>query len=194
MLISIIQPRGTHLVRRRYSCVGRWIVTFLMVGGIVSLFHASSVEATANGLSYQVQYEDDIPEDIRTYCELVGTEFTICPELLEAMAYNESRFIPTVTNGNYYGLMQIDVKIHAKRIAKYGWTTEDMLDPYKNLIVAGDLLHELYETYGDENPIVLAYYSGNSRTIKTYLRTGKMCSYAETILERSAEYERIHGK
>lgn len=172
-----------------------WIVYFL-TGGILSLslFLVSSIEVTANSLSYRVEYDDGIPSDIREYCELVGTEYDICPELLEAIAYNESRFIPTVTNGNYYGLMQINTKIHKKRIEKYGWTKDDLLDPYKNLMVAGDILHELYEVYGDENPIVLAYYCGSSNTIKNYLRTGEMCSYAEQILERSADYERIHGK
>ena len=180
-----------------HRCLGgiKWSVA-VTCGGVllIGLFLLSPIKVYANSLSLSCPYEDGIPENIRQYCELVGSEYDICPELLEAMAYNESRFEPDVVNGNHYGLLQINVKTHKARIEKYGWTAEDMFDPYKNLMVAGDFLHELYELYGDENPIVLAYYSGNSSAIKRYLKTGEMCSYAKEILEHSAEYERLHGK
>ena len=128
------------------------------------------------------------------YCEIVGQEYNICPELLEAMAYNESRFIPTVTNGKCYGLLQVNIKVHADRIAKYGWTEEEMFDPYKNIMVAADYLKELYDTYGDDNPIVLSYYSGNCNDIAKYKEYGFISPYVDDVLTRSAEYERIHGK
>lgn len=180
-----------------HRCLGgiKWSVA-VTCGGVllIGLFLLSPIKVYANSLSLSCPYEDGIPDNIRQYCELVGSEYDICPELLEAMAYNESRFEPDVVNGNHYGLLQVNVKTHKARIEKYGWTAEDMFDPYKNLMVAGDFLHELYTMYGDENPIVLAYYSGNSSAIKRYLKTGEMCSYAKKILEHSAEYERIHGK
>ena len=191
-----IKPWGTAFMWGHKGYGGKKWSAAVFYGGIliIGLILLSPIKAYANSLSYQVRFEDGIPENIREYCELVGAEYDICPELLESMAYNESRFIPNVKNGSHYGLMQVNVKTHQKRIEKYGWTEEDMFDAYKNLMVAGDFLHELYETYGDDNPVVLAYYSGSSATIKTYLKTGKMCKYAETILERSAEYERLHGK
>ena len=173
----------------------KWRV-LVVYGGIliIGLILISPIKVYANSLSYQVRFEDGIPDNIREYCELVGAEYDICPELLESIAYNESRFTPDIQNGNHYGIMQVNVKIHQKRIEKYGWTKSDMFDAYKNLMVAGDILHELYEIYGDDNPVVLAYYSGYSATIKTYLKTGKMCQYAKDVLEKSAEYERLHGK
>ena len=171
----------------------RFLMRVGIVVGVLSILPSISVKA--NSLSYQdPQYEDGIPSDIRIYCELVGEEFNICPELLEAMAYNESRFIPTVTNGKHYGLLQINVKVHEERIAKYGWTADDMFDPYKNIMVAADLLYELYQTYGDENPIVLSIYSGNWKGVEEYKEYGHMSKYVQTVLERSAEYERIHNK
>lgn len=168
-----------------------------MFGGILVglLLISQPLTVKANSLSYQdPQYEDGIPSDIRKYCELVGTEYNICPELLEAMAYNEPRFIPTVKNKKCYGLMQVNVKVHADRIEKYGWTADDMYDPYKNLMIAADFLKELYDTYGDENPIVLSIYSGNWKAVEKYKEYGIMTKYVETVLNKSAEYERLHDK
>lgn len=177
---------------------GTKIMRFLMrsLGGIFVglLLISQSLTVKANSLSYQPQYEDNIPEEIRIYCELVGYEYNICPELLEAMAYRESRFMPTVQSGNQYGLMQINVQVHKNRIAKYGWNEQDMLDPYKNLMVAGDYLSELYETYGDDNPIVLNAYNGNWKAINKYKEYGYLSEYVEDVLDRSSNYERLHGK
>lgn len=173
-----------------------WRSIFLCWGILVGFVLISQpLTVKANRLSYQEpQYEDGIPSNIREYCDLVGTEYNICPELLEAMAYNESRFIPTVTNGKCYGLMQVNVKVHADRIAKYDWTEEDMYDPYKNLMVAADYLKELYDTYGDDNPIVLSIYSGDWKAVTMYKEYGFLSEYVQTILDRSAKYERLHDK
>lgn len=170
----------------------RRLLMATMGGILICLFLVSPLIASADDPCEST--EDGIPEDIRSYCEWVGEQFGICPELLEAMAWNESRFIPDVKSGNYYGLMQINVKIHEERIEKYGWTKDDMFNPLKNLIVAADYLLELYETYGDDDPVILMYYSGNSTALKKYYESGYLCSYVRRILERSANYERLHGK
>lgn len=176
--------------------IKRSVAIFLIVEGILlsgTIFCTSPLQVSANSNSVQV-YEDEIPENIRQYCELVGTEFNICPELLEAIAFRESSFKPDARNGLHVGLMQINVKVHADRIASYGWTAEDMTDAYKNLMVAGDYLAELYEKYGDDNPIVLGYYSGNTKSVAKYKEYGFLCPYVEDVLERSANYERLHNK
>ena len=174
--------RGDSCYKGRRRRIALKCAAVILCWGILSgsLLMNQSILVKANGLSYQVSYDDGIPEEIRSYCELVGTEYDICPEILEAMAYRESRFIPEVVNGPHYGLMQINVYVHKARIEKYGWTAEDMLDPYKNLMVAGDYLHELYEIYGDENPIVLAIYSGNWKAVNTYKEYGFMLSNQKT--------------
>jgi len=168
-------------------------IIFLMLGIVAGvLFQPISSEASS--LKSTIQYEDGIPDDIRFYCEDVGEQFDICPELLEAIAYNESRFIPTVSNGKHYGLMQVNVNVHAKRIEAYGYTPDEMFEAYPNLVVAADYLAELFETYGDENPIVLSIYSGNWKAVEKYKEYGFISSYVDDILTRSAEYERLHGK
>ena len=183
-------PRGKHPGETMLGSAKK----VLFVVGIIAGILVQPIRSEANSLCGTVQYEDGIPEEIRIDCEDVGLQFDICPEILEAIAYKESRFIPTVRNGKHYGLMQVNVKIHADRLDKYGYTEEDMYDPYKNLIVAADYLSELYDMYGDENPIVLSIYSGNWKAVSTYKEYGFMSDYVEKVLTRSAEYERLHKK
>lgn len=167
-------------------------LVILMLGGI--LIGIQPIKAEATSLS-RTSYDDGIPDEIREYCEVIGKEYEICPEILEAIAYHESRFLPEVSNKNCYGLMQVNVKVHKERIEKYDWTAKDMFDSFKNITVAADYLAELYETYGDDNPLVLMAYSGSSwKTIEKYKEYGFLTPYVDEILTRSAKYERIHGK
>lgn len=190
----LIRPRGTRSRQGEMSRrVGKVLKIFLIVGVILFGFHTQSIITEANSLS-PVTYDDGIPEDIRDYCEVIGAEYNICPELLEAICYQESRFIPSVKNKKCYGLMQVNVKVHADRIDDYGWTSEDMFDPFKNITVAADYLKELYETYGDDDPLILLYYCGDVKGIANYKEYGWITEYVTEILNRSANYERIHGK
>ena len=176
---------GEGMSKKFFYVLGIFLIGFF--------FTSQTLIARAQGPGSQL-LEYEIPKEIIEYCEVVGSEYDICPELLESMAYQESRFIPTVRNGKHYGLLQVNVKVHADRIAKYGWTEDDMFDPYKNIMVAADYLSELYELYGDENPIVLSVYSGNWKAVKAYKEYGFMTSYVKEVLERSADYERLHEK
>lgn len=187
------RPRGTHqrLEGKRTRCVGmkkRCIAIFLL--GIFFFGHSVQIRAEA-----AASIENEIPEQIKKDCEEIGAEYDICPELLEAIAYNESRFIEDVTNKNCWGLCQVNVKIHVDRIEKYGYTEDDMLTAYPNIKVAADYLAELYSTYGDDNPIVLTLYSGAGwAAVEKYKEYGTMTEYVKNVLSRSAEYERLHGK
>lgn len=169
----------------------RVILNFLIVGGFSLIFLNQHVKVEAEELpgSY-----DGIPKEIREYCEVIGEAYCICPELLEAIAYHESRFVPSVKSGRCFGLMQVNVDVHRERIIRLGYTSEDMLKPYPNIAVAADLLEELYETFGDDNELVLMYYTGSPRAAKRYIETGKTTEYVKQIMTRSEEYERLHGK
>lgn len=189
-------PRGTQSAGGdMLKCVGKlkkcaaiflcW--GFLIIGLSV---HVIRSEAAASN-----QFDDGIPKNIKEYCEEIGQAKGICPELLEAIAWHESRFIPTVKNKNCYGLMQINIKIHQDRIENLGYTSKDMLKAKPNIEVAADYLAELYEDYGDENPIVLSLYSGAGwDAVDKYKEYGFITDYVENILTRSAKYERLHGK
>ena len=189
-------PRGMQCQRGMVSIGGKKVslCIFLMLLGIIAGILIQPIKSEAHSLNSTIQYDDGIPKEIKELCDEIGKDFNICPELLEAMAYNESRFIPTVTNKKCYGLLQINVKIHADRIEKYDWTAEDMFDPEKNITIAADYLAELYDTYGDDNPIVLSIYSGNWKAVENYKESGQLTPYVNSVLTRSANYEKLHGK
>lgn len=172
--------------------IRQMIIVFLCMGGISSAFLSQSISVYAN--EQILSADDEIPRELVEYFDEVGQDFQICPELLEAIAWHESRFVPDVKNGSHYGLMQVNVKIHKDRIKKYGWTADDMLDPYKNIVVAADYLSELFEMFGGDDYLVLLHYSGGWRAVKRYKRNGLITEYVEEILTRSEEYEQIHGK
>lgn len=190
-------PRGTHRSPegKWIRCVGKIkcaLCIFLCWGCLIT---GLSVRVIRSEAAASCQNDDGIPKDIKEYCEEIGTEFNICPELLEAIAWHESRFIPTVKNKNCWGLCQVNVKIHADRITKYDYTEDDMLEAYPNIKVAADYLAELYETYGDDNPIILSLYSGAGwEAVEKYKEYGFLTKYVNDILTRSANYERLHGK
>lgn len=189
-------PRGAHqcLEGKRTKCEGmkRSVLRFILCWGLLII--GLSVQTIRSEAAASIQ-DDGIPKEIREYCEEIGAEKNICPEILEAIAYHESRFIPTVKNKNCWGLCQVNVKIHADRIEKCGFTQEDMLTAYANIYVAADYLAELYETYGDDNPIILSLYSGAGwEAVEKYKEYGFLTKYVDDILTRSANYERLHGK
>lgn len=166
-----------------------------LVGVLVGAFVLTMpVQASANGLSnIDTSESDGIPFDIREYAELCGSEYNICPELLEAIAYSESRYTADAQNGSCYGLMQVNLDWHKDRIKKYGWTEADMSDPYKNMMIASDYLAELFNEYEDVGK-VLIIYNGNTSALPAYEKHGEMSTYAKKILKKAWEYEELHNK
>lgn len=127
-------------------------------------------------------------------CELterIGTEYNICPELLQVIAWKESCFDPQVANGDCIGLMQVDRHWHGDRMEKLGVT--DLHDPEGNMLVATDYLAELFSEYGEAD-VVLMFYSGNSRAVEYSSGVGEMSDYVWEVLEESMALEREHGK
>ena len=130
-----------------------------------------------------------VPEDIRWECEAAGLHYDLCPELLEAIAWKESRFTPTAKNGSFVGLMQMHKGIHADRIAQFG---VDPFDAHASIWAAASLLHDLSEKYAAEGEpvdvaVVIALYHGED---DAYTLSG----YTRSILEVSEHLERAHGK
>lgn len=128
----------------------------------------------------------EVPEEVIELSEELGEKYCICPELLQAMAWRESRFNPEAVNGSCIGMMQVSERWHRDRMERLGVT--DLTDMRQNMLVATDYLAELADKYGDID-IVLMVYNGDSRA-----GTGIVSEYAETIMMLSAELERMHGK
>ena len=164
------------------------------LGGIILaafLFSFAAIQAEA--CQCPVYTDSEVPEDIQTYSNLCGDEYHICPELLQAIAYYESRFQADATNGKCVGLMQVNVKAHAERIEYYGWTEADMTDPYKNMMVASDYLEELFLEYEDV-VICLCFYNGDMKGLNRYKEYDVLPPYAEKILKMSERLERLANK
>lgn len=119
-----------------------------------------------------------------------GGTYEICPELIQALIETESSGNPNAVNGNCKGLCQIYEKYHRGRMDRLGaW---DLHDERSNILVAVDYLSELFQEYGDVC-LVLDIYNGNSSAEYNH-KNGIISDYAESILRRSAELERLHGK
>lgn len=137
-----------------------------------------------------VEAEESEKEDWIDYIEIVCQDKHICPELVEAIIEKESSWSPNAINGDCIGLMQVSEKWHKERMGRLG--VEDLKDPYDNILVGVDYLSELFEQYEDVGAVLMKW-NGDSR-LTEYIGTGKLSEYAEKILDRSAELERIHGK
>lgn len=124
------------------------------------------------------------------YIEIICQERSICPELVEAIIEAESSWNPKAQNGDCIGLMQVSESWHKGRMARLGIT--DLTDPYDNILVGVDYLSELFEQYEDVGAVLMKW-NGDSR-LSEYLKTGELSEYADKVLERSAELERLHGK
>lgn len=155
---------------------------------VLMIFKLSTIKLYA----YDNQYEalnyyqvSDIPQSVIDDCEAVGKIYGICPELLEAMAWNESGFRANVSNGRCIGILQVDKYLHSDRMTKLGVT--DLYDQYSCILVAGDILSELFEKYDGEVLYAINNYAG-------YNNIYQDTKYSRKVLSISEELERYHGK
>lgn len=165
-----------------------------IIAGILcgAMLLGSSITVKANSLSYR-EPSEQIPMEIIEYSEIVGHEFNICPELLQSIAYHESRFNPEAINGDCVGLMQVKASAHADKLKENGWTADDLNNPYINMYIAADYLADLFEQYEDVGEVILRY-NGAKTALKEYKRSGKLNKYTEGVLTMSAELERKNDK
>lgn len=129
-------------------------------------------------------YKVNVPQDIELYCEKAGAEFNVCPELLEAIAWRESRFCEDAENQGCSGLMQISVKWHKNRMVDLG--VKDIYDAEGNIRVGANYLQELLSKYDGDVDLALKEYNGDT--------SKGVSNYVVEILEVSAALERVHGK
>lgn len=95
-------------------------------------------EEELTGAKLYASYVDEITHDIYN---------DVDPLLVKAIIQHESHFYPHLLNpsSGTAGLMQISPKWHTVRAKNLG--VEDLLDPYGNILVGCDILHELYQSY-----------------------------------------------
>ena len=131
-------------------------------------------------------YEETyLSAEIVGYCEEVGTEYGICPELLMALIEKESSGHADAQNGSCKGLCQVSEKWHKDRMEKLDIT--DIYDPESNIRLAADYLTEMGAEYMDIAVVLGKYHGEKNPEIQ-------ISNYTTWILERSEELERCHNK
>lgn len=126
-------------------------------------------------------------EEAQEACVKYGEEYGICPELLMAIIERESSGKAEAENGGCKGLMQIADRWHKDRMERLGVT--DIYDVDGNIHVGADYLAELFEEYEDVGIVLMVYHGEKNAATKT-----ELSDYADWILTRSAELERMNGK
>lgn len=147
-------------------------------------------EYTAQAIKYLADKKVEVPAEVERACIKAGKKYGIKPELLEALAWRESRFTQKAVskNGRCKGLCQVNDTVHKQRMRKLGVT--DVYDIDGNVLVAADLLAEFLN---EDEDICLALdrYHGDRRAEVLYKR-GEVSSYAETILKVSHSLELVN--
>lgn len=155
---------------------------------ILTVFLPIIMAASISSAAIKGENDTYISETAYEACVEYGEQYNICPELLMAIIEVESRGQADAENGGCYGLMQISEKWHKDRMEQLGVT--DLFDERSNILVGADYLAELFEKYEDSATVLMIYHGERNAVQKG--KRGEISSYAEGILERSAELERIH--
>ena len=102
--------------------------------------------------------DTETPIEIQIAANKYGAEYGICPELIESICYQESRFDPQALDGSKscYGLMQIQKISHRERMKRLGVT--NLYDIDSNIHVATDYLAELFSQYEDVATVLMVYH------------------------------------
>lgn len=148
----------------------------------VTLHSSSMTKANTRDTWIAVEYQK--------YIEIISEKYHICPELIQAIVECESSGQAEAVNGTCMGLMQISVPFHRDRMIRLGAT--DIYDPQSNILVGTDYLAELFEEYDDLGTVLMIYHGETDAVNKG--ENGNYSKYANSIMERSEELERIHGK
>lgn len=138
-------------------------------------------------------YNDpDIPDDVEAAARAAGEAYGLSPELLEAIAYYESRYQLDAVNGDCTGLMQVSLYWHQDRMERLGVTEADMWKAAPNMMVAADYLAELLQRY-DDLGAALMYYNGGREHMTAYLERDELSNYASNVIALADQLRQEHG-
>ena len=172
----------------------------LLIAGILMLIPTKAL-AAVNGpegaerekaLSYLSENAVEIPEDVEYWAEYYGEQYDICPEVLEAVCWVESRCTQDAQSPDKSckGLMQIHVNSHRARMDKCN--VQNVFGVRENIKLGADYLAELQDT--EDIAVSLAKYNGQSATAINEARKGNYTGYVKKVLTISEALERAHNK
>lgn len=127
----------------------------------------------------------DVPQEVVEISEELGAQYDICPELIQAICWRESRFTEDAVGGDCVGIMQINPKFFRDRMDRLSVT--DLYDARQNMAVATDYLAYLFEEHEDAAAVLMIYHGEHDAERK--MEDGKISRYAREILEVSERLE-----
>lgn len=138
---------------------------------------------TDTGETIELTGRELYEEYIHEICEIEYPD--ISPELVIAMVETESAFQPKAKNGYAIGLMQVDPRWQKERCKELG--VYDISEPYANLCVGIDFLHDLLKQTNWNTEKALMIYNMGPKVAYKYYSQGIISKYAKTIIARSRE-------
>lgn len=139
----------------------------------------------------EAKEEIKIPQEVRESCEKWGEEYGICPELLEAMCWHETRCRSNLENGGCYGMTQINPKYHKDTMDLLG--VDDLTDYDQNIQVCAYTIRQYANEEDDLYCVLMMWNCGYSRGRNLFYKD-VFTSYAKEVSQESYELERLHGK
>jgi len=116
----------------------------------------------ARFIQQQYKIATEAAEELTVVAEDVGKTVGVDPMLLLAVMAVESRFNPIAESPTgAKGLMQIIPQIHARKVSQLGAGTDDMLQPWINVLVGAQILREYIDRSGSIDA-GLQWYNGAS--------------------------------
>lgn len=163
--------------KRRLRQIAKIIIVVTLAAVIISIITSVTV--------YSADDKEFLRPDLIPCIEQVSEQYGVSPELIEAMIETESRGISSVSNGTCIGLMQVSTRWHSDRAKRLG---VDIHTDAGNILCGVDYLMEM-AAENEDLYLVLGKYNGQ-RTAAEGVPNG----YANEILARANELERVHGK
>ena len=162
-----------------------------LAGGVqIHAWAAPNNTEVAEAVMYLAEKGVEVPDEVEKACKKAGKQYHISPEILEALAWRESRYEEKAISSNKkcMGVCQVNPYTHSARMKRLGVT--DIYDINGNVLVAADLLAELLQSEEDM-AYALDRYNGNPKAESLY-NSGKMSGYAKEILKISEALELLH--
>lgn len=121
------------------------------------------------------------------YSQMVGKELDLDPDLIMAVIETESQYTPDILGGGAVGLMQLIPSCHTANMEKYGYSVQDLTDPYKNIRVGATYLSYLTHKYADISFALTCYNKGEGGALSTGSKTSY---YSDEVMK---VYNRLKG-
>ena len=143
------------------------------------LFAASKVSAAEEPVV--------ITEEVDFWADYYGGRYDIDPAVIKAMAWHESRCIPSAQSEDKKckGILQINPNCHRERMDRLN--ARNVFDVGQNVHTGTDYLWELLSEEGGKIEPALARYNGQSERAVEDARNGKPGRYIKKILETAEE-------